>query len=86
MKKKTGIAMMHMLLDALGGNEGLGVVQNSEQITPSPGQLGVGETETRWTNCKQLSVHPFCVSNCHTYCSHDISPIGATEYSDNFAL
>jgi len=63
MKKKTGIVMMHMLLDALGGNEGLtnrfSAVPNSEQITPSPGQLGVGETKTRWMNCKQLSVHPF---------------------------
>ncbi|KAJ8596119.1 hypothetical protein M405DRAFT_233002 [Rhizopogon salebrosus TDB-379] len=52
MKKKTGIAMMH--IDALGGNEGLAnrfsAVPNSEQITPSPGQLGVGETKTRWMN------------------------------------
>jgi hypothetical protein len=90
MKKKTGTAMMHMLLGALGGTEGLAnrfsAVPNSEQITPSPGQLGVGETKTRWMNCKQLSAHPFCLSNCHTYCSHGISPIGTTEYSDNFTL
>ncbi|KAJ8596117.1 hypothetical protein M405DRAFT_232973 [Rhizopogon salebrosus TDB-379] len=54
MKKKTGIATIHMLLDTLGGNEGLAnrlsAVPNSEQITPSPGQLGVGETKTRWMN------------------------------------
>ncbi|KAJ8596108.1 hypothetical protein M405DRAFT_232751 [Rhizopogon salebrosus TDB-379] len=79
MRKKTGIAMMHMLLDALGDNEGLAnrfsAVPNSEQIAPSPGQLGVGETKTRWINCKQLSAHPSCLSNCHTYCSLDISQL-----------
>jgi hypothetical protein len=50
MKKKTGIAVMH--IDALGGNEGLAnrfsAVPHSEQITPSPGQLGVGETKTSY--------------------------------------
>ncbi|KAJ8594410.1 hypothetical protein M405DRAFT_858159 [Rhizopogon salebrosus TDB-379] len=48
-KKKTNIAM-YMLLDALGGSEGLTniftAVLNSEQIPPALGQLGADETKT----------------------------------------
>jgi hypothetical protein len=60
MKKKTGVSMMCMLLDALGGSEGLAnrfsAVPDSEQITPAPGQSGAGETKTGGMNCKQLSL------------------------------
>jgi hypothetical protein len=47
--KKTCVAMMYMLLDALGSDKGLanrsGAVSNSEEITPPPGQLGAGDTK-----------------------------------------
>jgi hypothetical protein len=52
--------MMYMLLDALGGGEGLAnrfrAVPNLEQIMPAPGQSSAGETKTGWMNCKQLSL------------------------------
>jgi hypothetical protein len=58
-KKKTNIAM-YMLLDALGGSEGLTniftAVLNSEQIPPALGQLGADETKTGEVHCKQLSL------------------------------
>jgi hypothetical protein len=49
--KKTGVAMMYMLLNAPGGGKGLAnrfsALPNSEQIVSPPGQLGEGETKTR---------------------------------------
>jgi hypothetical protein len=55
--KKTDVAL-YMLLDALGGSEGLAniftAMPNSEQIPPALGQLGAGETKTGAVNCKQL--------------------------------
>jgi hypothetical protein len=57
--KKTDVAL-YMLLDTLGGSEGLAnrftVVTNSEQILPAPGQLCAGETKTGAVHCKQLSL------------------------------